>query len=165
MRAEGTLLERGEEMAAIEVALDGAAAGEGACLVVEGPAGIGKSALLDAARRRAGTRGMTVLTARGDRLEADFPYGVVRQLLERRAHDDPELLAGPASLGAGALGLSEPGPHPPAVGPRVPESEFAVVHALFWLTCNLADAGPVLLTSIHRVTPECSQRASAESAS
>ncbi len=145
MWSEGTLLERAEEMAALEAALDAAVAGEGACLVVEGPAGIGKSALLDAARRCAGARGMTVLVARGDRLEADFPYGVVRQLLERQAHDDPELLAGSASLGAGALGLSGPGPHPPAVGPREPESEFAVVHALYWVACNLAEQGPVLL--------------------
>jgi DNA-binding CsgD family transcriptional regulator len=146
MRSEETLLERGEETAAIEAALEAAGDGDGASLVVEGPAGIGKSALLDAARRRARARGMTVLGARGDELEADFPYGVARQLLERRVHDDPGLLAGSASLAAGALGLTGPEPHPPAVGPREPESDFAIVHALYWVAVNLADDGPVLLT-------------------
>jgi len=144
--AKWSLLERGEETTAIEVALDEAAAGDGTCVVVEGPAGIGKSALLDAARSGARSRGMTVLAARGDELEADFPYGVVRQLLERRAHDDPRLLAGSASLATGALGITEPGPHPVATGPTASESEFAVVHALYWAACNLAEQGPVLLS-------------------
>jgi len=89
---------------------------------------------------------MTVLAARGDELEANFPYGVVRQLLERRVHADPGLLAGSASLAAGALGISEPGPHPVAMGPSGPESEFAVAHALYWAVCNLAEQGPVLLS-------------------
>lgn len=147
-----TLLERGEETAAIEAALGAAAAGDGACIVVEGPAGIGKSVLLDAARRSARARGMAVLAARADELEGDFPYGVVRQLLERRAHDDRGLLAGSAGLAAGALGLTGSGSHPVPAGPMEtggptePESEFAVVHALYWAACNLAEQGPVLLT-------------------
>lgn len=149
MAPGGPLLEREEETAAIEVVLDGAATGGGACVVVEGPAGIGKSALLAAARRSARGRGMTVLAARADELEADFPYGVARQLLERRAHHDRGLLAGSAGLAAGALGLSGvpgPGPRTPDVVPTEPEPGLAVVHALYWATCNLAAQGPVLLT-------------------
>ena len=144
--SEATLLERGEETAAVDAAIDRASAGGGACIVVEGPAGIGKSALVDAARRSACARGMTVLAARADELEADFSYGVVRQLLERPAGDDPRLLHGAAGLAAGVLGVAEPAPPSPAPGPTQPESEFAVVHALYWVACNLAEQGPVLLT-------------------
>ena len=143
---EGTLFEREKETAAIETVLEAAAAGDGACLVVEGPAGIGKSALLDAARRSARARGMAVLAARADELEADFPYGVVRQLLERRARDHPELLSGSANLAARALGFTGSRAQLVSVGPRERESEFAVVHAIYWAACNAADAGPLLLT-------------------
>jgi len=140
-----TLLERGDETAAIEAALDRAATGDGACVVIEGPAGIGKSALLDAARRDARARGMAVLAARADELEENFPYGVVRQLFERRARTDRGLLAGSASLAAGPLGLVGSSPDP-AVDPTEPESEFAVFHALYWAACNLVEQRPALLT-------------------
>lgn len=146
MPADPILLEREEEMAVIRAALDAAAIGSGAAIVVEGPAGIGKSLLLDAAHRCARARGMTVLAARADELEADYPYGVVRQLLERRARDDRGLLAGSARLAAGAFGLTGSEPQPGTVNPTEPESEFAVVHALYWAACTLAEQGPVLLT-------------------
>lgn len=145
MPPDGALLERGAETAALEAVLEGAAAGDGACVVVEGPAGIGKSALLAAARRSARARGMSVLAARADELEVDFPYGVVRQLLERRVHDDRGLLVGSAGLAAGVLGVPGAGSEAAAGGRAEPESEFAVVHALYWAACNLAEQGPVLL--------------------
>ena len=47
------LLERNEELARIESALAEARAGRGTFVVVEGPAGIGKTALLAAARTAA----------------------------------------------------------------------------------------------------------------
>jgi hypothetical protein len=47
------------------------------------------------------------------------------------------LLSGPARAGAGALGL--------AAGDS-PASEFAAVHGLYWLSVNLADRKPLLLT-------------------
>ena len=46
-----------------------------------GPAGIGKSRLLQLARRRGEAAGALVLAARSSELEREFPYGVVRQLL------------------------------------------------------------------------------------
>ena len=52
------LLERAPELAAIGEALDAAAGGAGACVVLEGPPGLGKTTLLQATRRgdRAPTR-------------------------------------------------------------------------------------------------------------
>src|SRR6266480_4081826 len=78
--ATGQLLERSEELARIESVLAAARSGLGTFAVVEGPAGIGKTALLAAARSAATDGGMHVLRARGTELERDFAFGVVRQL-------------------------------------------------------------------------------------
>ena len=59
------LLERDREIAEIDAAVDGAARGDGGVVLIEGPAGIGKTRLIQEARRRATGRGMRVLTARG----------------------------------------------------------------------------------------------------
>src|SRR6266480_6198000 len=76
------LLERNEELARIESALAEARTGRGRFLVIEGPAGMGKTALLAAARTAAAEGGMRVLRARGTELERNFAFGVVRQLFE-----------------------------------------------------------------------------------
>ena len=80
--ATGALLERSDELAQIGSALADGREGHGRFLVVEGPAGIGKTALLAAARTAAADAGMRVLRSRGTELERDFAFGVVRQLFE-----------------------------------------------------------------------------------
>ncbi len=132
-------------MAAIEGALEGAHVGDGATIVFEGAAGIGKSVLLDAARRSARARGMTVLAARTDALEVDFPFGVVRQLLERQVRGEHGLLSGSASSAADVLGVTGDGLQRAAGNVGEPGMEFAIVHSLYWVVCNLAEKGPVLL--------------------
>ena len=82
------ILERDGELAALSAAAVAAEAGHGALVLVEGPAGIGKTTLLRAACQRSGLR---TLTARGLALERGFPYGIVRQLL-----DPVRAAAGPA---------------------------------------------------------------------
>jgi hypothetical protein len=77
------LLERERELDRIAGALGDAADGVGSVLLVEGPAGIGKATLGLAAADEARSRRMHVLRAAGRELERDFPYGVVRQLLDR----------------------------------------------------------------------------------
>src|SRR3712207_2425401 len=92
------LLERGADLDAIDRALDDARDGHGRVVVVEGHAGIGKSALLDATRDRARASGMAVAGARASELEREFPFGVAVQLFEpflRSAGDD--LLGGAAA--------------------------------------------------------------------
>jgi predicted ATPase len=80
--ATARLLERSEELARIESALAEARSGRGTFVVLEGPAGIGKTALLAAARTAAAESGMRVLRSRGTELERDFAFGVARQLFE-----------------------------------------------------------------------------------
>lgn len=119
--------------------LGSAQSGAGATLVIEGPAGIGKTSLLASARDRAARTGMTVLHARGTPLEREYPLGVVRQCLEPVARGDPDrdgLLAGAARLAERVLLDVPDGPDAAPVG---------VLHGLYWLTANLAERTPLLV--------------------
>ena len=96
-------MERDRELAALGALLD-----RGGALVIEGGAGIGKTALATEAAAAARQRGWRVLRSCGSELESGFAFGVVRQLLERTlAEAGPEqragLLAGPAGPVAGLL--------------------------------------------------------------
>ena len=120
--------------------------GSGGGLLIEGPPGIGKSALLAFARQRARRNGMTVVAATGAELERDFGFGLVRQLYE-------VLLASMSgserqTLFAGAARLAEPlfTEGPAAPGGAQTASLNAALHGLYWLTVNLTDRGPLLLS-------------------
>ncbi|MEV0189648.1 AAA family ATPase [Kitasatospora purpeofusca] len=135
------LLERGHEAAVIDGALAASARGEGTAVLLEGVAGIGKSALLAHARERGRAAGARVLTARATELETAFAFGVVRQLFEPLlAGASPErraaLLAGPARAAAAVL---EPGPDAAVIG------DFAALNSLLWLAVNAAEDAPLLL--------------------
>ena len=140
--ADMGLLERGRELAVLDGLLAAVAGGAGGLALVHGQAGIGKSALLTAVRRRARGRGISVLAARGEEIERTFAFGVARQLLERpaRARLAAGMLTGAAELAAVPLGVL------PAPEPRSPEESFASRHGLYWLAADLAAAGPMLLT-------------------
>jgi DNA-binding CsgD family transcriptional regulator len=148
--AAGTagVLERDAELARIEAAVARAAGGRGSLLVVEGPAGIGKSALIGAARAVSDAAGARTLRARGGELERDFAFGVVRQLLEpalaetpARARDD--LLQGPAGVAGRLLGLPGAGAEGEVAAP---DASFTVLHGLYWLCASLASERPLVLT-------------------
>ncbi|MDA0171923.1 AAA family ATPase [Solirubrobacter taibaiensis] len=130
------LLERDTELATLRHVLAGAADGSGGLVVLEGPPGVGKTALVDAAHAAAQDAGLLVLKARGAELERAFGFGVVRQLFDpvlRR----PELFTGVARFAAPLLGLE---------GEPLPEDDpFAARHALYWLTANLAWERPLAL--------------------
>lgn len=97
------LLERDSELEQAAEALAGAIDGRGAVLLVEGPAGIGKTRVARAVADAAISRGFDVHWARGDELERGFAYGVLRQLLLSMLDrldpvDHATVLKGPASL-------------------------------------------------------------------
>src|SRR2546428_8116197 len=107
------LLERERELTELGRLVEQAYAGRGRLVLVEGPPGIGKTRLLEAARLRAGERGMVVLSARASELDRAFPFGVVRQLFEpllasAHAGQRATLLHGAAGLAAPLLGHGSP---------------------------------------------------------
>jgi DNA-binding CsgD family transcriptional regulator len=139
------LLEREPELAEISRHLGRAEAGEAGMLMLAGPAGIGKTALLTAARAQARRIGMATLTARPGEFESGLPWGVVRSLFE------PELAsvskAERRKLLADAAGLARIALRPGDVGAASPRGDAlgAALHGLFWLTANIAARRPVLL--------------------
>ncbi|MFI6689352.1 ATP-binding protein [Streptomyces sp. NPDC050485] len=85
------LVERDAEFNALVSAIEQARSGGASAVVVEGPAGIGKSALLTALARHGHACGWTVLEARCCPSEADVGFGAVRQLFELTlASDDAD---------------------------------------------------------------------------
>ena len=144
--AVGTgLLERERELGLIGHVLDDASRGRGALVLIEGVAGIGKSALLAAAGRRARAAGLTVLGARGQDAEREFAFGGCLQLFERVVAEPARrrrLLVGAAELCRPLLAAPEAGT---AAGPPAADRIFGLLHGLYWLTANLADEEPLLL--------------------
>jgi DNA-binding CsgD family transcriptional regulator len=135
------ILDRDAELTATTAAIAAAAGGNGALIIVRGPAGIGKTTILRAAGAAADAQGMRTLTARGLALEQGFSYGVVRQLLE-----PVRSAAGPGEWDAlfdGAARRARPvfdGAEPAAA-----DVPHATVHGLYWLAANLAARAPLLL--------------------
>lgn len=118
--------------------------GRGSVALVEGPAGIGKTRLLTAARELAAERGLRVLSAQGSELERDFPFGAVLQLLvppvaamsadeQARAFDGGAAHARPLLLGGGPDGAAR-------------DSDFATPYGLYWLLVAVSQRDPLLLT-------------------
>lgn len=69
------VLERAHEQERLVALLDRARAGRGAAVVIEGPAGIGKTSLLEQVRVDAGERGFRRLVGVGDEAEQALPWG------------------------------------------------------------------------------------------
>jgi DNA-binding CsgD family transcriptional regulator len=147
---DGLLLERDPELEQIRRHLQRALENQGSVLIVEGPAGIGKTAMLTAARDAAKSEGFRVLRARGAQLEREYAFGIARQLVEPLLAETPDaeralLMDGPPGLAARLLGI--PGAHDAIVAdfPVAPDPGFAVLHGLYWLFANLAAERPVAL--------------------
>jgi DNA-binding CsgD family transcriptional regulator/tetratricopeptide (TPR) repeat protein len=139
------LLEREAELATIDDLIAAVPSGP-RLLAIEGPPGIGKTALVAEVKRRGQEAGWRVLNARGSELERSFSYGVVRQLFE------PLLTSLPPEERAdsltGAAGLAAPlfDPGQVVAGPAAADSSLTMLHGLYWLTANLAARRPLLLT-------------------
>jgi DNA-binding CsgD family transcriptional regulator/tetratricopeptide (TPR) repeat protein len=139
------LLERDGERARLATALDAAGAGRGSLILVEGEAGLGKSALLALAAELALERGLRVLAAYGGVLEQDVAWGVVRQLLEPVVLGPGRvegLLGGPARAAGSVFGL----PMPVAEAGFPVDSAPGLEHALFRALVALVETGPVLVS-------------------
>jgi DNA-binding CsgD family transcriptional regulator len=144
------LLERDRELERVGRILRRVEQGHGGAVLVEGPAGIGKTVLLAAGRDGAEAEGFRVLRARGAELEREFAFGVVCQLIEPvLARMSPEeragLLEGPPAMAARVLGLLGRDEGGPAETPVASDPSFAVLHGLYWLCANLAAEGPMAL--------------------
>jgi DNA-binding CsgD family transcriptional regulator len=107
-------------------------------ILIEGAAGVGKTALLAETAREAQACGKRVLRARGAQVESSLPFGVVRQLFlpvmeGLGVAERDKAFAGAAGLARSVLGVEG----------RV--EPFAAMHGLYWLCAHLAEREPLLL--------------------
>jgi len=135
------LLDREAEAAQLDAALNRLGKERaGSIVVIEGPAGIGKTRLLEHAIARARAASMTVLQARASELETEVPFGVARQFFEPLLVSEKHeaLLSGAAELA---------GPIFPTLGgaPMVADPSFSILHGLHWLAVNVGAARPLVL--------------------
>ncbi|CAA9489444.1 MAG: hypothetical protein AVDCRST_MAG30-1278, partial [uncultured Solirubrobacteraceae bacterium] len=133
------------DLESLHDAIDRAGRGDGgASVVVEGPAGIGKTTLLRTALDAARHAGMRTALARASEFERGFGFGVVRQLFEPIVAEatgprSTALFAGAARLARETLDQ--------AVGDDTPtrENAYSALHALYWLCVNISDERPLVL--------------------
>jgi DNA-binding CsgD family transcriptional regulator len=137
----GGPLERERELETVRDGLARARAGDGALLMIEGPAGVGKTVLARAARAAASQAGMLPLEARGSELEQPFAFGVVRQLLEPAVTGERARAGLFAGSAAAAARLFAPDVHQPTGA----DVGFEALHSLYWLMVNVADEAPLLV--------------------
>ena len=124
---------RSEELAAIGRLLEGMRSGRAGTLVLRGGAGIGKTALLDAAEEMAS--GARLLRVAGVESEAELPFAALHALLRPVLDEIGSLPERQAGALRGALGLAEV-----AVGDR-----FGVGLGVLSLIAELAEDRPVLV--------------------
>ena len=107
--------------------------GQGGAIVLSGPAGIGKSTLLDFAADRA--RGMLVIRAEGSPAEEGITYAGLSQVLTPLLAWLPSLVPTQAAAVEAAL----------AIGPTTGSDSFPVYAGTLGLLAAAAAAGPVVV--------------------
>ncbi|MDE3095661.1 MAG: AAA family ATPase [Chloroflexota bacterium] len=132
-RYRSRLVGRGRELARVQAALDGAAAGRGSVVLIEGEPGIGKTRLAHEAAARAARRGFTVLEGSCLVTASGLPFAPLRDALSRRTRDAPALAALP--------------PLPVPVQPARDAADDAYEHrrAVAEFLAGLGETMPVLL--------------------
>jgi DNA-binding CsgD family transcriptional regulator len=139
--AEAPLIERAVEVDMLDAAVARLGTGEGSVVVLEAPAGLGKTVLLEHAEERATAAGCRVRRAAPGPLERHFRFGVVRALLEAPLRDASERerarLVDGAAEAAGALLLD--GTVPGGDGTML------IAHGVLWLCSAMADDQPLAL--------------------
>lgn len=141
-----SLVGRARELSAVRSRIQAACAGSRQVVLIQGPAGIGKTSLLHAALEGAqegiAPAGATVLRSRCHEIGAGTSYGVVRELVKPlglTSSDAPVLHSGarwalPALLAAGGGGH-----------PLDTSHTHSLLHGLYWLAVNLMADAPLVL--------------------
>ncbi len=134
----GTLLERQRELTRLESLVAGLLERRGGLVLIEGPAGIGKTVLLDVLVSRATSAGARILRARGGELERDDPFGVIAQLFGPPL--PAEELGGLPVAAAAVVGVAEG-----AIAPPGEDAARTIHHGLYALCARLAAAAPLMI--------------------
>jgi len=132
--SDSGLLERDDDLDRCSAVLDAVRARVGATVLVEGPAGIGKSELVAQVCTEAAVRGIVPLAVRGNQRDLTMAFGAARTLLTRwvtgrTEREQRALFAGAGDFARVPLGV-------PKAGQRGPDSVIGLTEALYWLVVN-----------------------------
>ncbi|MCS7475604.1 AAA family ATPase [Umezawaea endophytica] len=132
--SDSGILERDDDLSRCSAVLESVRTRAGATIVVEGPAGIGKSEVVARVCAEAAVRGIVPLAVRGNQRDRTLAFGAARTLLARwvagrGAREREALFAGAAAFARVPLGL----PHPRGTGAT---SVIGLTEALYWLVVN-----------------------------
>jgi DNA-binding CsgD family transcriptional regulator len=146
LRLTDDLLERELELDLLAGALAAAKDGNGRVVVVEGSAGLGKSALLDFAAARASATGFAVAQARGLEMLSPVPWSIALSLTgpALAGHSSSarrKLLSGPGAPARELLGSTRAR----AARAGRPPDEAALASSFVWVISALAESGPMAL--------------------
>ncbi len=133
-------LERASELEVIRASARRASAGAGSLVVVEAAAGLGKSRLLEFGAKLGVSAGLSVLRACGEELERTRPWALAAMLFGA-AVSGPQV-TGFSAMARQAAELLVPRA---TVAPDSFEDPLPLIHALFWLTSDLAAQAPLML--------------------
>ncbi|MEV5575407.1 AAA family ATPase [Spirillospora sp. NPDC052269] len=137
------MVERSRELRALEDMLDAGRRGSGSVVLIEGPPGAGKTALLHAFAERAAASGAVFVGASASALERNMPLGSAGQLFEERALSADERARAGRLLRDGALtamahGSGSPLEEPVSLPPLV-------LGGLSDVLLGLAERAPVVI--------------------
>ncbi len=146
----GRLVARSVEWETLWSAVERAAAGESATVVVAGEAGVGKSRLVEELARTAEDQGIRVLVGRCvDIGDGELPYapiaGALRGLLASLSAEDAEGIFGPDRAVLGRLVPELAGPDDGASDPPATFAKARLFELVLRTLGRLGDRAPVLL--------------------
>jgi DNA-binding CsgD family transcriptional regulator len=145
LAADAPLLDRADELGIVREALAAVREGTGSVIVIEGPAGIGKTALLEFACECARGTGLDVLHARGSEFGRMYPWGIVRSLfaptLALPETERARVFSDAAALAEVPLAMRPPTTRFGADG----DALGAALHGLYWALANLAVSKSLLV--------------------
>ncbi|MDG4763511.1 AAA family ATPase [Solwaraspora sp. WMMD406] len=134
------LIERWAESLVLNRTVENLCQGIGDLVVIEGGCGIGRTALLLELQRMAEARQLVVCVAHCSSSEAEFPYGVIHQLLEPHLS---RLAAGRTEDSPTAAELLQV--MDPVAPPSSDVSDIHVLNGMLWAIRGLAAQAPVVL--------------------
>ncbi|TMK97012.1 MAG: hypothetical protein E6G34_12830 [Actinobacteria bacterium] len=147
-RAREGLVGREAELALLERLLDGLPQGRSGAACFWGEPGIGKTALLGEARRRAAARGFRGLSGRAAEFESGVPFAIIVEALERALEElepvPPGLRADELALLAGVFRVADGS----AMAPPSADAEAGqrVLRAMRMLLERLTEKHPLVVT-------------------
>jgi len=143
-RCQYRLVGRGSELTQLERIIADTRSGAADAVLVQGPAGIGKSRLMGAALQSVPSDTL-VLRASGEDRTTGLPWGAVRELFAPLGLSSADAASSPLLQDGARWAVPALGSHEGGSERRAGADTYAVLHGLYWLTVNLSARQPLVI--------------------